>query len=198
MTCRVRGCNTDRVVARGLCNKHYHRWRRFGRPDARVHRHERHGGKRTPEYKIWQGMRRRCADKTDPLYGGRGIRVCSRWERSFSNFLTDMGRRPSARHSIDRFPNVNGNYEPGNCRWATAKQQANNRRARPIETYVSGERSAWCTIASSVVSDLRTARAREGLSFQELSARFGLSKSQAHRICHNQSRVHDGAVEGGA
>jgi len=58
-------------------------------------------------------------------YGGKGIRVCKRW-RKFENFLADMGERPSETHSIDRFPDQSGDYEPGNCRWATDEEQANN------------------------------------------------------------------------
>jgi hypothetical protein len=84
------------------------------------------------EYSIWRQMRQRCSNSRNTsykLYGGRGISVCARWD-TFENFLADMGRRPSPQHSLDRFPNNDGNYEPGNVRWATAKQQANNRRQR--------------------------------------------------------------------
>jgi hypothetical protein len=89
-----------------------------------------HGGRRTPEYKVWAGMRARCYCETNPRYadyGGRGIRVCERW-RDFAAFLADMGPRPSPRHELDRFPDNNGNYRPGNCRWATATQNGRNKR----------------------------------------------------------------------
>ena len=76
-------------------------------------------------------MRQRCytrnVEKYEP-WAGRGIEICERWA-DFANFLADMGPRPSPHHSLDRRDN-DGNYEPGNCRWATAKQQANNRRKR--------------------------------------------------------------------
>lgn len=82
-------------------------------------------------------MRRRCADPSDPSYaryGGRGIRVCPAWDSSFEAFLADMGERPSRETSIDR-KDVNGHYEPGNCRWATRSEQACNRRSNRILTY---------------------------------------------------------------
>lgn len=88
------------------------------------------GVKTRTEYTIWKRMRTRCNDKNDrkyPEYGGRGIKCCERWN-DFEMFLADMGERPSVGHSLDRFPDNNGNYEPGNVRWATASQQARNKR----------------------------------------------------------------------
>ena len=87
--------------------------------------------RRTTEYYIWVGIRARCNNPKEPAYkwyGAKGVSVCPRWDR-FENFLADMGRRPHGR-SLDRIDPF-GNYEPGNCRWATAMEQRHNQRRSP-------------------------------------------------------------------
>jgi hypothetical protein len=83
-------------------------------------------------------MNGRCnnpLDKNYSAYGGRGITVCDRWRESFEAFLADMGLAPSQQHSVDRWPNNDGNYEPGNCRWATnSEQRLNTRRSGRLLT----------------------------------------------------------------
>jgi hypothetical protein len=98
--------------------------------------HERHGMIRTPEYACWSGLRQRCENPKSLSYhnyGGRGIKVCPQWKK-FGQFLADMGRRPSPLHSLDR-KDVNGDYEPRNCRWATQREQSSNRRNLTLVTF---------------------------------------------------------------
>lgn len=146
--CAVEGCDR-KVEARGWCKPHYERVRR-GRPlgsaiirpsrETIGRRATTHGHtvsrRDTPTYRSWASMVNRCTNPKTPNfanYGGRGITVCDRWRLSFVAFLADMGERPSLEHSLDRWPNNDGNYKPGNCRWATQSEQCRNRRTcRPI------------------------------------------------------------------
>ncbi len=91
----------------------------------------------TTEYRIWSGMKDRCNNPESKYYknyGGRGIKVCDRWNESFENFLADVGQRPINK-SLDRYPDNDGNYEPSNFRWATTKEQSDTRRSTKVLTY---------------------------------------------------------------
>lgn len=121
----------------------------------------RHGGYGTPEYLSWAGMIQRCTNPKNYGYrywGGRGIAVCERW-RKFQNFLADMGTKPSHRHSIDRINN-NGNYEPGNCRWATMSEQRLNSTT-----------TRWLTFRG-VTQPMKDWAHAVGLSYKTLSDRL--------------------------
>jgi hypothetical protein len=107
----------------------------------------KHGLSYTPEYRAWQTMRLRCTDPSNPAYpdyGGRGISVCERWMDSPEAFISDMGTKPSQEYEIDRINN-HGNYEPGNCRWTTRKENCRNRRST-IWVSFRGERRVLCEL----------------------------------------------------
>lgn len=140
-----------------------------------------HGKTRTPEYRAFHEMRKRCLNPNSRAYdryGGRGITICGRWLNSFEAFLEDTGERPSPEHSLDRIDN-NGNYEPGNVRWATASTQGNNRRSTRLLT-VSGRTMShkeWASELGVSVYMIRS-RAEAGLKDGEfLAALSGTSPS---------------------
>jgi hypothetical protein len=128
------------------------------------------GHVRTTEYVIWSGIHQRCGDPRSAAYesyGGRGITVCARWH-DFASFLADVGPRPPGL-SLDRFPNKDGNYEPGNVRWATPREQMNNTRSNVL--------IEWNGETHSVMEWSR----RLGIRFQRIYSRLrgGWSGAQA-------------------
>lgn len=126
------------------------------------------GTKISPEYRTWRGIKARCSPfGSSPVthnYARRGVKVCERWLNSYEAFLSDMGKRPSERHSIDRI-DVNGDYCPENCRWATSVQQANNKRNTYRFTFygLTKTLSEWSRI-SGVPSRMVRARLARGWS----------------------------------
>lgn len=121
-----------------------------------------HGMTNSPEFRSWLSAKYRCTNPSSkqwPSYGGRGITVCDRWLESFENFYADMGPRPKGT-SLDRIDN-NGNYEPGNCRWADQRTQSNNRRSNVVLT-LGGETKTlkqWAThygVPYPIVKDRRS------------------------------------------
>lgn len=134
------------------------------------------GDRPSPTYYSWQAMRNRCRNAKAPdyhRYGGRGIKVCARWGESFENFLADMGERPEGT-SIDRI-DVNGDYAPENCRWATMREQQNNRRNNRMVT-AFGQTLPLKTMCNAYHKDTRTVleRMRDGMTLEEaLTAKPG-------------------------
>jgi hypothetical protein len=141
-------CGTDRVVV--LSQLRFGTSKSCGclKVEAVAAVIQTHGASDTPEYSAWLGMRTRCLGASadnKKNYADRGIIVCERWKK-FENFLADMGLRPTSKHSLDRFPDNDGNYEPGNCRWAVIHEQMTNRQSTCYVEY-QGEKVALATLA---------------------------------------------------
>lgn len=141
----------------------------------------KHGRSNTPEFHIWSGMIHRCTNpnsKAYKNYGGRGIKVCDRWRNSFENFLADMGERPSKEYSIDRI-DVNGNYEPTNCRWVLWEIQCQNKRNTKYFEYQGVKHSLreWCNIYGVKEATVKNRISKNrGYSFEELFSPNSLQK----------------------
>jgi hypothetical protein len=137
-----------------------------------------HGMTGSSEYITWKSMKIRCynpdSDRYD-IYGGRGIVICDRWLNSFENFYEDMGLKPSEEHSIDRI-NVNGNYDPNNCRWATDEEQIINRRTTKIE----GKKEA---------DHIRKEYATGEFTRQEIADYYGCGLSTIENVLNNTTWI---------
>lgn len=132
----------------------------------------KHGKSGTVEYKTWQQMKERCLNPTGkdfPKYGGRGITVCDAWKNSFEDFLAHVGTRPNGCKSLDRINN-DGNYEPGNVRWATQAQQSRNTSA----TKLTAEK----------VADIKK-RLRLGESQRSVGLHYGIRQQYVSKISSN-------------
>ena len=135
---------------------------------------------RTAEWQSWSGMLTRCSNPKQASYkdyGGRGITVCARWrcgdgERTgFECFLADMGPKPSPAHTLDRRQN-DGNYEPGNCRWATRSEQMLNRRPHK-RPGAAGEGGSHAKLTWAAVREIRALKGQ--MSQDKIARRFGVS-----------------------
>ncbi len=146
MGCKIEGCtsigqlarNGGRLFMRNLCKKHYERWRKYGDPEF-LH-YPLDGRTKHPLYRTWVCIKTRCYNKNNKgyrYYGGRGVIMCDAWRdkiTGFPTFVKDMGEKPSPEHTVDRIDN-DGNYEPGNCRWATKSEQSYNQRPRSSRAF---------------------------------------------------------------
>lgn len=135
-----------------------------------IHGMARRGSKRSREYTSWDHMKRRCHNPKNvrySVYGAKGITVCPEWLTSFAAFFEHVGKAPSDKHTLDRYPNKSGNYEPGNVRWATPTEQARNTKKNRLITY-KGETlcvSEWAE-RTGVARGLITNRLNAGWSVE--------------------------------
>lgn len=178
--CKVLGCSKPiHVQARRLCRMHYRRLMVGGSIGGAEPLRDIHGLSRTPTYVSWNAMLDRCTNahhKNYPGYGGRGITVCERWLR-FTNFYVDMGDRPGGM-TLDRIDN-DGNYEPGNCRWATPEEQSSNQTRN----------THGAKLSEKDVVEIK-GLCSQGHRHREIAARFGVCRSAISAIANGKNWSH--------
>ncbi len=138
---------------------------------------KKHGMTKTPTYRTWCEMIQRCTNpkrEKYARYGGRGITVCERWASSFESFMEDMGKRPLGM-TLDRFPNRDGNYEKTNCRWATSREQADNRSATKLNP--------------DLINEIRR-RFEHGESQTSIARRFSVTAGHVNNIIARRTWSH--------
>lgn len=141
-----------------------------------------HGMSKTSEYKSYHKMLERCYNPNDinyKNYGGRGIVVCERWRESFENFFTDLGKKPTPKHSLER-SKTDGNYEPSNCRWATRLEQNRNRRRHAWFEYngIKLIREDWAKVFQVAPSQINL-QIKRGKTFNQIFEYYNNKKQLA-------------------
>lgn len=181
--CSIDSCKSQ-VLARGWCRKHYLRWRRNGNPERALTAGERsnisrqnaptkHGLRKHPLYQTWFNMIQRCEVASCisyKNYGAKGVRVCDRW-KSVASFIEDMGEKPDSSYTLDRI-DPNKGYEPGNCRWASRKEQS---RKRPH----------YVKLDMQQARQIRRLRG-EGVAIKNIAQDFGVSIHTVKKIIYNE------------
>lgn len=171
--CTYLNCNNKSLANKEYCSKHQRAYnRRDGSFDGYKEKGESHNLSKTPEYKIWAGMRTRCNNPKDTqykYYGGRAISVCKEWD-SFLTFLDDMGQKPFSKAQIDRVDN-NGNYCKENCRWTT--NAINNRHTSRTK------------LDNNKVAEIRQLYSTGQISMAKIAKLFGVAESAICRVVNN-------------
>jgi hypothetical protein len=158
-----------------MCVTHYKQWWKKCDPKVLIKPTDQHGLSRTPEYCAWNSMIQRCNNKENklyPHYGARGIKICVEWENSFLTFYSDMGKRTSKIHTLERIDN-NGNYTPKNCRWATNSEQNKNRRDT---NFITAFGKTMCLHDWSELTGVHESTIRDGIFNGKLSPEEVLTK----------------------
>ena len=184
--CSVEGCSLL-SCCRGKCAKH-----------AQYERYQN----QHPLFETWRTMNRRCHSLKHHQYknyGARGIEVCERWRKNFEAFLEDVGPKPSPAHSLDRYPDKNGNYEPGNVRWATWVEQNRNTRGNVMVT-IEGRTQCimdWA-LEKGILHNTLSGRLRRGWSPEDAVSKPIKKKPQRPHIKRRRSADYQALYQTGA